>query len=138
MLIVLCLAFGFQACTANQPKFGGVSDGLHCVDDSSACIDKRQFALRTLLADSKRTWIGRPPSPEAYAAGVRLFAYKKQKKVLNCQELSSGIQEASNARASLRSASNRLTSGQIARGAMLGDEVSRELAREKKRRCKRG
>ena len=133
--MLAAIAASLAACSANQPKFGGVSNGLHCVDDSDACIDKRRFALNSLLADKQKSWIKRPPSPEAYASGGRLFAYQTQKKQLSCDDLASGIREASGARASLKSASNRLTAQQIARSAMLGDEVSRELTRERQRRC---
>ncbi len=91
-----------------------------------------------MMADRRRTWVQRPPSAEAYASGVRLFAFKKSKKSLTCDELGLGIREASGARASLRRAADRLSPAQIARSAMLGDEVSRELSREKKRRCKKG
>jgi len=91
-----------------------------------------------MLADKQRVWVQRTPTAEAYASGVRLFAYKKTKKALTCAELDVGIREASGARASLRSAKARLSPAQIGRGAMLGDEVSRELSREKKRRCKKG
>lgn len=126
------------ACANQSPGLGITAAGLNCVDDSPKCIDRRQAALRSLLSDKQRVWIQRPPTPEAYASGVRLFAFKKSKKSLTCSELDAGIREAQGARPSLRGASNRFTSAQVARGAMLGDEVARELTRERSRRCNRG
>lgn len=137
-LVCLLAPLWITGCATKSPQLGIASAGFNCVDDSPRCIERRQAALRALLADKQRVWVQRPPTAEAYASGVRLFAYKKTKKILTCPELGVGIREAIAARASLRSASSRLTSAQIARGALLGDEVSRELVREKKRRCKKG
>jgi hypothetical protein len=113
-----------------------IGAGLRCVDDSQTCREHRQAALEALLADTENTWINRPPDAAAYASGVRLFAYKKRKNYLACEELAIGVSEAKAARATLRLASDRLTPGQIARGAMLGDEIEKELKRERRRRCK--
>lgn len=131
-------AFGLAGCATSSPGLSIASAGLNCVDDTPVCIDRRQAALRALLSDRQRAWVHQRPSPSAYASGVRLFAFKKSKKTLTCPELGMGIREAKGARASLRSATAHLTPAQIARGAMLGDEVARELSRESKRRCKRG
>ncbi len=112
------------------------SNGLSCVDDSTHCIQQRQYALKSMLADTSNSWVHQPVSAEAYASGVRLFAYKKKKKQLPCSDLRRGQQEAHNARTVLRGpAGSNLSSGQIARGAMLGTEVARELKREIRRRC---
>ncbi len=110
--------------------------GLSCVDDSVHCIQKRQSALKSMLADTSNSWVNQPVTAEAYASGVRLFAYKKKKKQLSCADLRRGQNEAKNARAVLRSsAGSNLSPAQIARGAMLGTEVARELKREIRRRC---
>lgn len=138
ILLVLCAALYGSGCTTSSPGLGIASAGLNCVDDSPVCIDRRQAALRALLSDRQRSWVHQNPTPSAYASGVRLFAYKKSKKSLTCPELNVGIREAKAARASLRSARATLSPAQIARGAMLGDEVARELLRESKRRCGRG
>ena len=139
-LMVFCLLvpLATAGCSTNSPELGITSAGLKCIDDTPTCINRRQAALRALLSDPQRTWVQRTPSVDAYASGVRLFAYKKSKKSLTCPELEAGIREASGARGRLRTASGRLSPAQIARGAMLGDEVARELTRERKRRCKKG
>ncbi len=112
--------------------------GLGCVDDPPDCIARRQTTLKSFVDDKNRTWVKEPPTPEAYASGVRLFALKSKKKELTCDELAHGKREADAARASLASAGSKLTHAQIARGNMLATEVSRELQREMKARCKVG
>lgn len=133
-----CLtAFG-GGCAINAPQpISPVAAGLGCVDDSQGCRNRRQVALNALLADKSKAWIRQPSDAAAYASGVRLFAFKKRKRELSCAELKIGQLEAKAARATLQTAKDRLTTAQIARGALLGDEVDRELARERrKRRCK--
>ena len=112
--------------------------GLSCVDDSSHCIKQRQYALNSFLSDTTNSWVHQPVSAEAYASGVRLFAYKKKKKQLSCKDLRRGPAEAQNARTVLGGpAGKKLSPAQVARGAMLGTEVARELKREIRRRCGR-
>lgn len=110
--------------------------GLACVDDSPECINRRQTTLKSMVDDKNRAWVKEPPTPEAYASGVRLFALKTKKKELTCDELAHGKREADAARASLANAGSRLTHAQITRGNMLATEVGRELGREMKARCK--
>lgn len=114
------------------------SRGLDCVDDSPRCVHERRLALDALMADRQRTWIRQPASAAGYASGVRLFAYKQRRRELTCDELRLGEREAADAAQVLRGPAGRgLSTGQIARGAMLGDEVARDLKRESARRCRR-
>ena len=134
--LVLALLVG--ACASNA-KVELKSGGMTCVDDSQSCIKARSGALKALLADTERAWIRRPPPPKAYASGVRLFAFKRSKRQLNCAELASGIREAKAGPETLRSgAAGKLTPGQISRGVILSMEVERELKRERRRRCGKG
>lgn len=132
------LAALLAGCASSAPtSVSPVRAGLGCVDDSLGCRNKRRAALDALLADQSRDWVRQPPDAAAYASGVRLFAFKKRKRDLTCPELGIGQREASRARPTLRAAADRLSPAQIARGAMLGDEVGVELARERRRRgCK--
>ncbi|MFT5508280.1 MAG: hypothetical protein ACI89J_001354 [Hyphomicrobiaceae bacterium] len=141
MLRIAALVFvaGLAAgCAANTEKLSTpIATGLGCVDDSLRCRNHRRAALNALMADKKRSWVRQPPNASAYASGVRLFAFKKRKRELSCVELGIGQREAKAARPTLRAAAKSLTPGQIARGAMLGDEVGAELKRERRRRrCK--
>ena len=113
------------------------TQGLACVDDSQRCIDQRMASLKGLMSDRDRRWIREPATPQAYASGVRLFAYKGRKKELTCDELAIGRREADAAPGVLRGPNSAgLSPAQISRGTMLSSEVSKELAMESRRRCK--
>ena len=111
--------------------------GLHCVDDSPGCITLRSTALNEMVTDKSRMWVKEPVPPAAYASGVRLFAYKQRKRELTCEELSIGRKEADAGPGILRGPDGKqLSATQVARGVMLAQEVSRELAAEMRRRCR--
>jgi hypothetical protein len=136
-LAAVLLATGVGACSVADlsPDPGGRA-GLACVDDSKNCIEQRTTALKSIMDDRERKWVKESATPEAYASGVRLFAFKARKKELTCEELVIGRREAEAAAVALRGpASARLTPAQVSRGVMLGAEVSRELTAELKRRC---
>ena len=81
-------------CAGPNVSAGRPYAGMTCVDDSAECIRRRQATLRYLENDTSRTWVKQRPPPEAYASGVRLFALKKKKKELTCDELAHGRREA--------------------------------------------
>ena len=90
-----------------------------------------------MMSDRERRWVREPANPQAYASGVRLFAFKSRKKDLNCDELSAGKREAEAGPGVLRGAGGSgLSPAQISRGVMLANEVSKELSNEMRRRCK--
>lgn len=133
----LIFAFAALAATACSAGLETSRTGMGCVDDSSHCIEQRRTALHAIMNDKDRRWMREPPTPAAYASGVRLFAYKSRKTELSCDELAIGRREAESAPAVLRGpGSANLTPAQVSRGLMLGAEVSRELAAEMKRRCR--
>ena len=135
-LLLLSSAFALPGC--GGPDAVGPSSGLTCVDDSPHCVDRRQKTLRYLVDDKDRAWITAHAPPEAYASGVRLFALKSKKKDLTCEELAHGRNEAERAPTVLRGPEGKnLTPAQVSRGIMLAGEVSRELAAEMKRRCRK-
>jgi hypothetical protein len=136
-IVAAGIAAGVAACSGGQTEIvPEPRAGLACVDDSRQCIDQRQAVLRGMMADRERRWVREPASPQAYASGVRLFAYKGRKKELTCDELALGRREADAAPNVLRGAGGALTPAQVSRSAMLAAEVSRELGVEMKRRCK--
>ena len=108
-----------------------------CVDDSKTCIEQRQATLRSLQADKSRSWVRQPANVNAYATGVRLFAYKTEKTRMTCDELGIGRREADGAPSVLRSPqATGLNPAIVSRGLMFATEVSRELTREQQqRRC---
>jgi hypothetical protein len=126
------------------PACGGLFDGgdpkagYSCLDDSPECVEQRQTTLKAMLADKNRTWVREPPTPQAHASGVRLFAFRARKKELSCEELAHARREADGAAKSLRGSEGQgLSPAQISRASMFAAEVSRELATEMRaRRCK--
>ncbi len=126
----------FSACAGGAPPEIGA--GLSCVDDSAHCVGQRQRALGRLVSEKDRSWVRDPPTPAAYASGVRLFAFKVKKSELTCEELAIGRREADGAGYALRAGlGSGLTPAQVSRGKMFAFEVARELSREHGRRCKR-
>ena len=117
---------------------GDSKAGLSCVDDSPECVEQRQTTLKAMLADKDRGWVKEPTTPQAYASGVRLFAFRSRKKELSCEELVHARREADGAAESLRGPEGKgLSPAQISRATMFAAEVSKELAAEMKtRRCK--
>lgn len=133
--MLLALPLALAGCS------GGPEDtraGLSCVDDSKECVDQRQATLKSMLADKDRTWVKEPATPHAHASGVRLFAYRTQKKDLSCEQLAAGRREADGVAKSLKGSDAKgLSPAQISRATMFAAEVSKELSVEMKaRRCK--
>lgn len=135
--LLLAAALALGACTGTIAPEHQATAGLGCVDDSPQCVTQRQAALKSLMGDPQRKWVREPASPQAYASGVRLFAFKQRKRELTCDEIGVGIREAGAAPTVLRGPSGAgLTPAQIARGVILAEEVSRELGGEQKKRCR--
>ena len=112
--------------------------GLSCIDDSPDCVDQRQVTLKSMLADEKHAWVTEPASPQAHASGVRLFAFRSQKKELTCEELAIGRREAESVPKALKGPEGKsMSPAQVSRTNLLAAEVSRELSAEMRaRRCK--
>ena len=117
---------------------GDTNAGLSCVDDSPQCVEQRQTTLNAMLADKERGWVKEPTTAQAYASGVRLFAFRSRKKELSCEELAHARRESDGAGKALRGPEGKsLSPAQVSRATMFAAEVSKELAAEmKSRRCK--
>lgn len=138
LLAPLIASLATGCALVQSPNLNTATVDVGCVDDSRRCLEKRKAALEAIMADKSRRWVARPATPASYAAGVRLFAFMKLKRDLSCRELQVGLDEAGRARTVLASARSHLTDAQIARGALLGDEVATHMRREmKRRRCRR-
>jgi hypothetical protein len=129
----LC-ALSLTACSG--PGLDDSRAGLSCVDDTPQCIDRRQATLNHLLSDKERRWVREEPTPQAHASGVRLFAFRRAKAELTCDELVHGRREAEAAPRALKG-QNGLSPAQVSRAALFATEVARELAAEiRRRRCR--
>lgn len=133
---LVALASTLGACAMMQLETAAPAPArADCVDDSPACVERRGAALKAMMSDKQRRWVREPTSAHAYAAGVRLFAFKSRKRELSCEELAHGKREADAAPAALKGPdSGGLSPAQVSRGTMLAAEVSRELAVEMRRR----
>ena len=122
-----------SACTSLDER-----SGLSCIDDSPDCVGQRQATLKSMLADQDRKWVKESSNPQAHASGVRLFAFRSQKKELSCEELAAGRREADSVPKALKGPEGKsMSPAQVSRTNMLAAEVSRELAAEMRaRRCK--
>jgi hypothetical protein len=134
-LVVVSLAVG--GCAGNEAALGDPARGLKCVDDSNVCISQRKMVYDSYMADRTHAWVLQPAGPHEYASGVRLMVLSKKRKELTCIELAHGKEEADHGPTALMGGAYvGLTSAQVARGAMLSREVSRELSQEIARRCR--
>lgn len=119
---------------------GGLVDetrsSLTCLDDSNECVEQRQAALKSMIADKDRSWLKEPADAKAHASGVRLFAFRSQKGEMTCEELSYARKEAESAPKVMK-ASQGLSPAQISRASLFAVEVNKELATEmRKKRCR--
>lgn len=135
--MALLLATFAAGCAGNEAALGDPARGLKCVDDSNVCISQRKMVYDSYMTDPSRAWVKQSAGPHEYASGVRLMAFSRKRKELNCNELAHGKAEADRGPSALSGGAYvGLTSGQIARAAMLAREVSRELGQEIARRCR--
>jgi hypothetical protein len=136
-IALLLATFAAAGCAGNEAALGDPARGLKCVDDSNVCISQRKMVYDSYMTDPSRAWVKQPAGPHEYASGVRLMAFSRKRKELNCNELAHGKAEADRGPSALSGGAYvGLTTAQIARGAMLAREVSRELAQEMARRCR--
>jgi hypothetical protein len=127
-------ALWLAACSG--PSLDDGRAGLSCVDDSPQCIERRQATLRSMLSDRERRWVREVPTPQAHASGVRLFAFRRAKAELTCDELVHGHREAEATPRVLKGQTG-LSPAQVSRAALFAAEVRRELAAEiRRRRCR--
>lgn len=131
--LALCLALA--GCSAGPDN---TRAGLSCLDDSKECVDQRQATLKSMLDDKDKGWVKEAATPHAHASGVRLFAYRTQKKELSCEQLAAGRREADGAAKALRGPDAKgLSPAQVSRASIFAAEVSKELSAEMRaRRCK--
>jgi len=135
--LLIAISFVAAGCGGNEAALGDPARGLKCVDDSNVCISQRKMVFDSYMSDPARAWVNHPAGPHEYASGVRLMAFSKKRKELNCNELARGKAEADRGPSALSGGGYvGLTTGQIARAAMLAREVSKELAQEMARRCR--
>lgn len=93
-------------------------------------------ALKTMIDDPNRSWVGQQQSPHVYADGTRLFAYRVLRKKLNCRELTLAVDEIRTASKSLNGPVPGVTPEQVSRTRALNTQVEGELVKERAGRCR--
>ena len=93
-------------------------------------------ALKTMVENPKRGWVGQKLPADAYTDGTRLFAYRALRKRLNCRELSLAVDEVRAASKSLSGAMPGITPAQASRTRALNTQVEAELVKERALRCR--
>lgn len=93
-------------------------------------------ALKKLVDNPKRSWVGQHEEPAAYTDGTRLFAYRALRTRLSCQELSAALTEVRGVSQSLAGEVPGVSHDQLSRTRALNSQVEGELAKERGRRCK--
>jgi hypothetical protein len=92
--------------------------------------------LKTMIESPDRGWIGQRQPPDAYTNGTRLFAYRALRKQLTCGELTSAVNELSEASKSLSGPVSGMSPDQASRTKALCSQVEGELAKERESRCR--
>jgi hypothetical protein len=92
--------------------------------------------LKTMIENPDRGWIGQRLSPDAYANGTRLFAYRALRRQLTCGELTSAVDELSAIGKALGASVPGMSADQASRTRALSSQVHGELAKERGGRCR--
>ena len=96
--------------------------------DTCPSPEKCAAQLRKMVTAPTRDWVGQPQSPDGYADGTRLFAYRALRKKLTCNELKRALED-TNAATSL------LQPTRYDSARSLTTSVARELKAEQDKRC---
>lgn len=106
--------------------------------DSGSCgsADQCKGVLKTMIDSPDRGWIGKPQSPDSYANGTRLFAYRALRARLTCSELAAAVDEVRAASKSLDGPVPGMSTDQLSRTRELSVQVETELASERAGRCR--
>jgi hypothetical protein len=154
LLPAICIGGGvlLASCSGNGAPGSGLLDNLvpgslqskagppppPTVEYDTSCGTPAQCksALRTMIEDPKRSWVGQPQPAGAYASGTRLFAYRALRKRLSCRELALAVDEMRAASKSLAGPVAGMTADQVTRTRALSSQVESELAKERAGRCR--
>lgn len=93
-------------------------------------------ALKKMVDNPKRGWVGQQQDVGAYTDGTRLFAYRALRTKLSCRELSAALTEVRTVSKSLSGEVKSIPHEQASRTRALSTQVEGELAKERGTRCK--
>ena len=95
-------------------------------------------ALKRMVDDPKRGWVGHQQPATAYMDGTRLFAYRALRPKLSCRELTAALGEVRATSKSLASDVPGVPKEQVSRTRALSSQVESELSKERGTRCAKG
>jgi hypothetical protein len=123
---------------AQAPTAQAAAPYARAQPDRSGCgsADQCRHTLKTMIDSPDRGWIGQRQTPDVYANGTRLFAYRALRRQLTCGELSAAVEELSAASRSLGGTVAGMSSEQQTRTRALCSQVEGELAKEREGRCR--
>jgi hypothetical protein len=128
LLVAGCASPGdfalFKSSDANEKASLAAPAG----EDRCPTPEKCAKELRKMINDPTREWIGQPQSPDGYANGTRLFAYRALRKKLTCNELKRALED-------MNAATSLLQPAQYDQARALTVAVAREIKAEQGRRC---
>ena len=93
-------------------------------------------ALKRLVDNPRRGWVGQQQAPADYTDGTRLFAYRALRAKLTCRELKLALGEVRAASKGLEGDVPGVSKDQLARTRNLNAQVEGELASESSKRCR--
>ena len=93
-------------------------------------------ALKRMVDDPNRGWVGEQQSAAAYSDGMRLFAYRALRKKLSCPELALALTEVRTASKLLAADVPGVSPEQLSRTRVLSTQVEAELSKERGGRCR--
>src|SRR5262245_9918143 len=148
-LRVACVAGALvlAGCTSPEGQ-GGALDGLLSTapaaqartpePESESCgsADQCKGVLKTMIDNPDRGWIGKQQTPDSYANGTRLFAYRALRTRLTCSELAAAVDEMRAVSKSMDGPVRGMSADQLSRTRSLSAQVETELANERAGRCK--
>jgi hypothetical protein len=123
---------------AQTPAAQAATPHARAQPDRGGCgsADQCRSMLKTMIDSPDRGWIGQRQTPDVYANGTRLFAYRALRKQLTCGELTAAVDELSAASRSLGGSVAGMSSEQQTRTRALCSQVEVELAKEREGRCR--
>jgi hypothetical protein len=132
-IATLLLLSGCTAAGGLNLPFSDAGAKATAAPAEDACGTPKDCAvhLKKLVNNPNRDWIGQPQSPDAYANGTRLFAYRVLRKRLTCDELQRAVEDTKAASFSLFS----LQEARYERARPLVAQVTKELSAEQTKRC---
>jgi hypothetical protein len=120
-----------------MPKATGAYRSATAQEEQGACgsVDQCALLLRLMVEDPHRTWMRQRPSPQIFANGTRLFAYRALRHKLSCGELEHAANEVRDVTIAFKNPVPGVAAEQIVRVQALSAGVEEELGAERAARC---